>query len=228
MSDDFSTILTRLENERDDDAVAGMARYGITGTVVYGVKIPALRAMAREFGRNHSLAQELWAYDSRETRVLASLIDDYKQVDEAQMERWVVAFDSWEVCDQVCSNLFGRTPYAYAKAIEWSGRSEEFVKRAGFVLMARLAHRDMKSSDGDLLACLPIIEREAADERNYVKKAVNWALRDIGKRNLALNAAAIATTDRLIVQDNKPARWNGRDARRELTSEAVQARLARQ
>jgi 3-methyladenine DNA glycosylase AlkD len=227
MTDDFTTILAKLEAQRDESAAAGMARYGITGTVVYGVKIPALRQMAKAIGRNHALAQELWATDNRETRILASLIDDPKQVGEAQMERWVVDIDSWEVCDQVCSNLFGRTPHAYAKAVTWSNRPEEFVKRAGFVLMARLAHKDMKTSDADLLALLPLIEREAADERNFVKKAVNWALRDIGKRNLALNAAAIATAERLIAQESRSARWNGNDARRELTSEAVAARLAK-
>lgn len=225
MEHNFTTIQSWLAAKSDEAAVAGMARYGITGTTVYGVKIPELRALAKTIGRNHALAQDLWAIDSRETRILAALIDDPRQVDEAQMERWAADFDSWEVCDQVCSALFGRTPYAYAKAIDWSERPEEFVKRAGFVLMARLAHKDKKTSDADLLACLPIIEREAADERNYVRKAVNWALRDIGKRNPALNAAAIETADRLIAQDNKTARWNGHDARRELTSEAVRSRL---
>ena len=142
------------------------------------------------------------------------------------MEAWAADFDSWEVCDQTCGNLFAHTPWAYAKAVEWSARPEEFVKRAGFVLMADLAHRDQKTSDAALLACLPIIEREAADGRNFVKKAVNWALRDIGKRNAALNAAAVATAEWLVAQPSPAARWNGRDARRELTSEAVQARLA--
>lgn len=225
MNHNFNTILARLEAERDEEAVAGMARYGITGDLVYGVKVPVLRQMAREIGKDHALAQQLWDYNSRETRVLASMVDDARQVDELQMDRWVVDFDSWEVCDQVCSNLFGRTPFAYAKAVEWSERPEEFVKRAGFVLMARLAHKDMKTTDADLLAFLPLIEREAADERNFVKKAVNWALRDVGKRNLTLNAAAIATAQRLAAQDSKSARWNGRDAQRELTRDAIQERL---
>ncbi|MEZ4517763.1 MAG: DNA alkylation repair protein [Chloroflexota bacterium] len=225
MSDDFTTILAQLESLADPEAVAGMARYGIVGNVVYGIKMPVLRQMAKEIGKDHELAQELWAADIRETRILASLVDDRKLVDEAQMERWVADFDSWEVCDQVCSNLFGRTPHAYAKALDWSGRPEEFVKRAGFVLMARAAHKDMKTPNADLLACLPIIEREANDDRNFVRKAVNWALRDIGKRNLTLNVAAIETAERLTDQDSKNARWNGRDALRELTSPAVQARL---
>lgn len=225
MPNDFSAIIDRLQAQQDNKAVAGMARYGITGATVYGIKMPVLRQLAKEIGKDHDLAQELWAHDSRETRILASLVDDHKLVDEGQMERWVVDFDSWEVCDQVCSNLFGRTPYAYAKALDWGGRPEEFVKRAGFVLMARLAHKDMKTSDAALLACLPIIEREAADERNFIRKAVNWALRDIGKRNVVLNAAALDTAERLIARNSKAARWNGNDARRELTSPAIRRRL---
>ena len=222
----YDEILDRLRAGRDDAAVAGMARYGIVGAEVFGVKVPVLRAMAKEAGRDHALALCLWAYPSRETRVLATMIDRPQWVDEAQMEQWAADFDSWEVCDQACGNLFAHTPFAYAKAMAWSARPEAFVKRAGFVLMADLAHRDQKTSDAALLACLPIIEREAGDGRNFVKKGVNWALRDIGKRNAALNAQAIATAERLIAQPSAAARWNGRDARRELTSEAVQTRLA--
>ena len=222
----YDEILDRLRAGRDDAAVAGMARYGIVGAEVFGVKVPVLRAMAKEAGRDHALALRLWAYPSRETRVLATMVDRPQWVDEAQMEQWAADFDSWEVCDQACGNLFAHTPFAYAKAMAWSARPEEFVKRAGFVLMADLAHRGQKTSDAALLACLPIIEREAADGRNFVKKAANWALRDIGKRNAALNAQAIATAERLIAQPSAAARWNGRDARRELTSEAVQTRLA--
>ncbi len=222
----YEEILDRLRAGRDADAIAGMARYGIVGAEVFGVKVPVLRALAKEAGRDHALALRLWAYPSRETRVLATMVDRPPWVDGAQMEAWAADFDSWEVCDQTCGNLFAHTPWAYAKAVEWSARPEEFVKRAGFVLMADLAHRDQKTSDAALLACLPLIEREAADGRNFVKKAVNWALRDIGKRNAALNAAAVATAERLVAQPSPAARWNGRDARRELTSEAVQARLA--
>lgn len=224
MSLSYDEIINRLEGLRDPAAVAGMARYGIVGQEVYGVKMPVLRAMAKEAGRDHALAARLWAHPSRETRVLAGLIDEWRQVDEAQMESWVADFDSWEVCDQVCG-LFARTPYAYAKAVEWSARPEEFVKRAGFVLMAYLAHQAFKTNDEALLAFLPLIEREAGDGRNFVKKGVNWALRDIGKRNLALNAAAIATAECLIQQPSPSARWNGRDALRELSSEKVQGRL---
>ncbi len=225
MTTAYDEILRRLRANGDPAAVAGMARYGIVGPEVFGVKVPVLRAMAREFGRDHDLAAQLWAYPSRETRVLATMIDHWQWVDEAQMARWAADFDSWEICDQACGNLFAYTPYAYAKAMEWSARPEEFVKRAAFVLMADLAHRDQKTTDAALAAFLPVIEREADDGRNFVKKAVNWALRDIGKRNPALNAQAIVTAERLIARPAPAARWNGRDARRELTSEKVRAML---
>lgn len=221
----YDEILKRLDEQRDPEAVAGMARYGIVGQEVFGVKVPILRRMAKEAGRDHALAQRLWMRPGRETRLLATMVDHWQWVDEAQMESWAADFDSWEVCDQTCGNLFANTPFAYAKAIEWSARPEEFVKRAGFVLMADLAHRDKKTSDEALAACFPIIMREADDGRNFVKKAVNWALRDIGKRNLALNAQAIAIAERLTTRPSAPARWNGRDALRELTSEKVQAML---
>ena len=218
-------ILGRLNIHRDPAAVAGMARYGIVGQEVFGVKVPILRAWAKEAGRDHDLAQQLWAYPSRETRVLATMIDHWQWVEDAQMESWVADFDSWEVCDQACGNLFAHSPFAYNKAVAWSERPEEFVKRAGFVLMADLAHRDQKSTDEALAAFLPLIEREAGDGRNFVKKAVNWALRDIGKRNLNLNQQAIAVAKTLIAQTSTGARWNGRDALRELTSEKVQSIL---
>ncbi|MFO7662225.1 MAG: DNA alkylation repair protein [Chloroflexota bacterium] len=218
-------IIHFLEAQRDPAAVAGMARYGIVGQEVFGVKIPVLRALAKEIAPNHDLAQQLWTYPSRETRVLATMIDRWKWVDETQMDKWVVDFDSWEVCDQACGNIFAFTPFAVDKALEWSDRPEEFVKRAGFVLMADLAHKDKKTIDDQLANFLPVIEREAGDGRNFVKKAVNWALRDIGKRNLTLNAQAIITAQQLIRRTETSARWIGRDAYRELAGEAVQSRL---
>jgi len=223
----YEAILARIRAAADPAAVAGMARYGIVGREVFGVKVPVLRAWAKEAGRDHALALRLWAYPSRETRVLATMVDRPQWVEEAQMEAWAGDFDSWEVCDQACGNLFAYTPFAYAKAMAWSVRPEEFVKRAGFVLMADLAHGDKKTSDQALAAFFPAIEREAADGRNFVKKAVNWALRDIGKRNAALNAQAVAVAARLTERPEAAARWNGRDALRELTSDAVQGRLAR-
>lgn len=221
----FEAIHRRLQEQRDPAAAAGMARYAITGPELFGISLPALRTLAREAGRDHDLAAQLWAWPSRETRILASMIDHWKWVDDAQMEAWAADFDSWEVCDQTCSNLFAHTPFVYEKAMAWSNRPEEFVKRAGFVLMAELTRRDRRTTDETLAAFFPVIEREAADERNFVKKAVNWALRDIGKRNLTLNAQAIAVAERLITQPSRSARWNGRDALRELTGDKIQARL---
>lgn len=226
MTPRVQAILKQLEAQRDPEAVAGMARYGIVGREVFGVKVPVLRRMAKELGRDHELALELWAYPSRETRVLATMVDRPQWVEEAQMEAWAIDLDSWEVCDQACGNLFAYTPFAFANALAWSERSEEFVKRAGFVLMADLAHKDKKTTDEQLAVFFPVIEREAGDGRNFVKKAVNWALRDIGKRNRALNAQAVTVAERLITRPEAAARWNGRDALRELTSEKVQARLA--
>ncbi len=221
----YQEILQRLETLADPDNIAGMAYYGITPTQTYGVKIPELRNLAKEAGKNHKLAQELWSLNNRETRILASIIEIPEQVTEEQMESWVNAFDYWEICDQCCMNLFEKTPYAYAKAVEWSEREEEFVKRAGFVLMARLAVSDKKAADSQFNTFLPIIERESYDPRNFVKKAVNWALRQIGKRNLQLNNRAIETAEAIRNQDNKSAKWIAQDALRELTSEAVRSRL---
>ena len=222
----YDVVIQRIESLADPAAVAGMARYGIAVKHAYGVSIPNLRALAKEIGRDHELARQLWAKESRETRILASMIDDWRQVDEGQLEGWVSDFADWEVCDQCCMNLIEKTPYAWEKAVAWSAREEEYVKRAGFVMMARLAVGDKKAKDEQFLPFLPIIAREAADRRNFVKKAVNWALRQIGKRNRVLNAQAIAAA-RGIQQTASPvAKWVAADALRELTSEAVQKRLA--
>jgi len=202
-----------------------MARFGINPKDTYGVSIPVLRKMAKQIGRNHLLAKKLWTLGIHEARILAGMIDPPEEVSEDQMEKWVKDFDSWDVCDQVCSNLFDKTKFAHKKAIEWSKRREEFVKRAGFVLMATLAVHDKEASDKEFLKFLPIIKREATDERNFVKKAVNWALRQIGKRNLSLNKMAIQTAKELQRTDSKSARWIASDAIRELTSEAVQKKL---
>ena len=231
------TILQRLEAERNPEALAGMARFGITPARAYGVKIPVLRQLAREArvkarearskdkAADHALAQQLWANDTRETRILASMIDVPQLVSEAQMESWAAEFDYWEICDQCCQNLFEKTPFAYQKAVEWSERAEEYVKRAGFVLMARLAVSDKKAADERFVAFFPLIEREAGDPRDMVKKGVNWALRQIGKRNLALNQQAITVAERIEQQESKAARWVARDALRELRGTAVQTRL---
>ncbi len=205
-----------------------MARYGIsTKSTNYGVKIPELRKMARQIGKNHDLAQELWNSDIRETKILAGMVDDPEMVTEAQIETWVKEFDNWEVCDQCCMNLFVKTKFAYQKCLQCSSREKEFVKRAGFVLMAVLAVRDRKADDEKFQQFFPAIKREAEDDRNYVKKAINWALRQIGKRNLSLNAKAIQVAREIQQRDSKSARWIASDAIRELTSEPVQERLRR-
>jgi len=185
------SIINELKKNANPENVAGMARFGINAENALGISIPFLRDFAKQIGNDHSLAEELWSSAIHEARILAGLVDDPKMVTERQMDRWVKDFDSWDVCDQVCSSLFDKTEFAYKKAFEWSERDEEFVKRAGFVLMAALSVHDKKASDKDFEKFLPVIAREADDERNFVKKAVNWALRQIGKRNLELNKKAI-------------------------------------
>jgi len=218
-------ILRKLESLANPENVAGMARFGINPKNTLGISVPTLRKMAKGIGKDHVLAQELWASCVHEARMLASLIDDPRLVTEEQMERWVADFDSWDVCDGCCADLFDRTPFAYRKAVEWAGRDEEFVKRAGFALMAALAVHDKRAPDEAFLAFLPVIKRESADERNFVKKAVNWALRQIGKRNARLNAAAIETAQEIQGVGSKAGRWIAADALRELTGDKVQERL---
>ncbi len=221
----YDDILERLKSLSDAKAVEGMAKYGITPGKAYGVSIPELRKIAREVGKDHGLAQRLWESDIRETQILASMIDEPGMITEDQMESWVEEFDYWEICDQCCMNLFEKTKFAYRKAIEWSSNDREFIKRAGFVLMARLAVGDKKADDREFIKFLPIIKRESTDNRNFVKKAVNWALRQIGKRNLALNEMAIKNANEIQQVDSTSARWIASDALRELAGEAVQNRL---
>ena len=224
----YNDIIKKLESLSDPEAVKGMARFGINPENTYGVSIPNLRKVAKETGRNHALAQQLWASGIHEARILASMIDEPEMVTDVQMESWVSDFDSWDVCDQCCSNLFDKTGFAHQKAVEWSEKDEEFVKRAGFVMMAILAVHDKKATDEEFLKFLPIIKRESTDNRNFVKKAVNWALRQIGKRNLNLNKIAIKTAEEIQQIDSKSARWIAADAIRELTGETIQSRLAKE
>jgi len=218
-------ILDRLKSLSNPKAVEGMAKFGINPENTFGVSIPTLRAMAKEIGVDHILAQQLWNSGFHEARTLASMIDDPKRVTEAQMESWVQDFDSWDICDQCCSNLFDKTRFAFPKAIEWSRRNEEFVRRAGFVLMAALAVHEKRAKDEEFLKFLPLIKRESVDKRNFVKKAINWALRQIGKRNLKLNKAAVQTAKDIQRLDSKSAKWISSDALRELSGSAVQKRL---
>ena len=217
--------LKQLKSLADPEAAAGMARFGINPDNTLGVSIPTLRKMAKEIGKNHALAQQLWSSGIHEARLLAGMVDDPQEVTGEQMEGWVADIDSWDVCDQVCSNLFDKTRFAYQKAHEWSGREEEFVRRAGFVLMAALSVHDKKAGDEKFLEFLPLIKRGALDDRNFVKKAVNWALRQIGKRNMDLNKAAIETAKDIQKIDSKSAKWISSDALRELTYVKTQKRL---
>ena len=196
-------VLTTLRSLSDPSAVSSMGRFGIKADKAFGVSVPELRKLARSIGKDHSLAQRLWDSGLHEARELATMIADPKQVAEESMERWVTDIDSWDVCDHCCGNLWDKTPFAYRKAHEWSRRSEEFVKRASFSLMAALAVHDKAANDDAFIKFLPIIKRESTDERNFVKKAVNWALRQIGKRNRNLNREAIETARDIQKLDSK-------------------------
>lgn len=222
---EFDQIITELENLSNPEDVEGMARFGIDSSKAYGVRMPELTLIARKTGKNHRLALKLWQHGYTESRILASLIDDPRQVTEEQMERWALDFNSWDVCDQCCMKLFRKTPYAYQKIMEWSSSEELFVKRAAFTLIATLAVHDKKADDNKFTGLFPIIIRESTDERNYVKKAVNWALRQIGKRNLTLNTKAIQIAEKINGIDSKSAKWIAKDALRELKSEKVEKRL---
>jgi 3-methyladenine DNA glycosylase AlkD len=214
--------LRALGEQRNID---GMARFGIRAKVVYGVAKPKMDELARGIGKNHDLALELWATGVHDARILAGLIDEPEQVNASQMERWVRDFDNWDVCDGTCCHLFVFAAPAWSKAVEWSRRRNEFEKRAGFALMAYLAYRDKSAPDAKYQRLFSIIRQEAHDERNFVRKAVNWALRQIGKRNLKLNRAAIQEAARIYKIDSRAAHWIAADALRELKSAAVQKRL---
>jgi 3-methyladenine DNA glycosylase AlkD len=211
----------------DPDQRAGMARFGIDTEHALGIRVTALRTYARTLGRDHALAAALWRSGIHEARMLATLVDDPAEVTERQMEAWVRDLDSWDLCDGLCGNLLDRTPFAFDKAAEWSGREREFEKRAGFALMAWTAVHRKDVDDEPFEAFLPIIVAQATDERPYVRKAVNWALRQIGKRNHRLNRSAIRTARRIRALDTRSARWIASDALRELEGPAVQERLAR-
>jgi 3-methyladenine DNA glycosylase AlkD len=193
-----------------------MTRFGMNPERRLGISIPPLRRIARTTGKDHRLALDLWKSGIAEARIVASLVDDPAKVTGAQMDRWVRDFNSWDVCDQVCGNLFDKTPHAWTKAKAWARREEEFVKRAGFALMAYLAWHDKDAPDAAFLRFLPSIRRGATDERNFVKKAVSWALRNIGKRNLRLRAPALREARALRTGDSKEARWVGADVLRDL------------
>lgn len=226
LSDQTEELLNQLRRLANPNNVAGMARYGINPQQALGISIYELRRIAKTVQPSHPLAEELWASGIHEARILASYIEHPTWVSEEQMEHWASDFNSWDLCDQVCG-LFEQTPFAYAKAIEWSGRPEEFVKRAAFAIIAGLAVHDQQASDQKLAQFFPVIIRQSIDERNFVKKAVNWALRNLGKRNRELNRLAIETARQIQLIDNRAARWISRDALRELESTQIQDRLVK-
>ena len=233
------TVMDELAGMASEDNRAGMARYGIKTDDAYGVPIPELRRIAKGCRREHELALALWGTGNHEARLLASMVDDPAQVTEDQMAAWAAEFDSWDVCDQVTSNLFDKTLFAYDKVREWSAAHDEWVKRAAFATAAALAVQDKKAADEPFLEMLELCRREAGDDRNFVKKAVNWALRNIGKRDLRLHAAAIAAAETILADAEERAgadrkdpaarsgRWIARDALRELRSDKVVARVQR-
>jgi len=218
-------VLEKLKKKARPDQLEGMARYGITVEKRLGVSIPELRLLAKETGRNHELALELWKTGIDEARILAAMIDDPQKLTEDQMEDWVKDINSWDVCDQVSMNLFEKSPLAWKKIRDWSVREEEFVKRTAFSLIACLAWHYKKMENDKFIALFPIIREGATDERNFVKKAVNWAMRNIGKRNRNLNKAVTDIAKEIQRLDSKAARWIATDAIKELESEAVQRRL---
>ncbi len=218
-------ILKQLKKHYNKENLEGMARYGIKTENAFGVSINELRKLARKIGHDHQLALGLWQTKIHEARILASMIDLPEMVTEHQMNSWAKDFDSWDLCDQCCKNLFGKTKFAYKKVFDWASRDEEFVKRAAFALMADLSVNDKNAEDDLFLNFLPIIKNNATDDRNYVKKAVNWALRQIGKRNEMLNREAIKTAKEILRIDSKTAQWIASDAIRELESQKVRERL---
>jgi 3-methyladenine DNA glycosylase AlkD len=220
-------VLRELRALGERRNIEGMARFGIRARNVYGVAKPKMDKLARRIGRSHELALDLWDSGVHDARILAGMIDEAPKVSATQMEEWVRHFDNWDVCDGTCCHLFVFCEPAWEKAIAWSRREEEFIKRAGFALMAYLAYRDKAAADAKYRKLLPIIERESDDERNFVRKAVNWALRQIGKRNVPLNRAAIRTAQHIRRRSSRAARWIAADALRELNSAAVQRRLRR-
>lgn len=218
-------VLADLRMMSDRTRLEGMARYGIRVESAMGVSMPEMRALAKRLGKDHALAMDLWRTRIHEARIMASLLAEPKHLTEEQMEEMVKDLDSWDVCDQCCSNLFSRCNLAWSKALEWSGRREEFQKRAGFSTMAALAVHDRKSEDKDFLPFVEAVVRESHDDRTYVRKAVNWALRQIGKRDLSLNGIAIGASETIMAKGDRASRWVATDALRELRSEAVQQRL---
>lgn len=227
MSEKLDSIIRYLESMSNSKSKEGMAHYGINAAQAWGIAVPVLRQLAKQYRKDHELALELWESGYHEARILASMVDDPLKCTSSQMEQWVVKFDSWDVCDQVCMNLFYKTGLEWQKIKEWAERDEEFVRRASFALMAVLALHAKNTDDKVFIDLLSIIEKHSTDNRNFVKKAVNWALRQIGKKNRNLHSHALLLSEKLMNSENKTSRWIGSDAYRELNSEAALSTLDR-
>ena len=213
---DVESALAWLKSHATRHTLDGMARYAIPSDNALGVAVGDIRALGKQLGRDHELAGALWETGIYEARMLTAFVADPAQVTPAQMDRWCRDFDSWGICDTLCFHLFDRTPHAWAKIEKWSDAKQEFVKRAAFALLASVALHDKRAHDAPFLERLPLIERAAADDRNFVKKAVSWALRGIGKRNPALRAASTALARRLAESREPAARWVGKDVLRDI------------
>ncbi len=208
----LSKVVTQLKSQARPETLPSLSKFGVNTEKAFGISIPVLRKIAKDHKQDHLLAIELWKTEIHEARILASMIDDPAKVQENQMDEWVKDFNSWDLCDQVCLNLFRKTAFAYEKAIVWTEEQDEFVRRAGFVLIATLAVHDKIADDERFSEVFPLLEKHSLDERNFVKKAVNWALRQIGKRNEKLKQEAITVAERIKSKDSKAAKWIANNA----------------
>lgn len=218
-------ILTELKKLSSEENLEGMKRFGINPNKALGISVRNLREIAKRTNKDHNLALELWKTEIHEARILASMIDNHKEVTKSQMNSWVKDFNSWDLCDQTCNNLFRKTSFAVEYSFKWVESKHEFIRRAGFVLIACLSVHSKKMNDDDFIKYFPLIIKYCDDERNFVKKSVNWALRQIGKRNKNLNAASTEIGKKLIKSDSKSARWIGQNALKELSSEKIKKRF---
>ena len=221
----IAEIINEFKLNGSEKNLGGMKRFGINALNGFGVPIPVLRKLSKKIGRNHELGLQLWETEIHEARLLASMIAESEKVTKSQMNKWVKDFYSWDICDQVCMNLFRETKFAYEKAAEWASSKHEFIKRAGFVLMATLAVHSKELADEDFIKFFPLIKKGSIDERNFVKKAVNWAIRQIGKRNHVLNKKAIKLSEEILGLDSKSAKWIAKDALKELNDPKILKRI---
>ncbi|HAX18651.1 MAG TPA: DNA alkylation repair protein [Actinobacteria bacterium] len=219
-------IISSIKSQYNPANIKGMERFGINIRNNYGCSIPFLKKLAKEVGENHCLALQLWETEIHDARLLAGFIDKPGEVTEEQMEEWAGCFDSWDLCDQVCNYLFSYTSFAFKKSIEWINSDKEFIKRAGFVLMAQFSVHDKNAENEVFEHFLKLIYEKSDDNRNYVKKAVNWALRQIGKRSIFLNKSALETAENILLKGDKASKWIARDALRELKNEKVVSQLS--